>query len=73
MTGTAFNEDDKTGSKVSGHMSDFDRKNIARTSTEYHDSKSVSSSILNLDEEDLVIPWSELILKEKIGKGTCYF
>lgn len=73
MTGTAFNEDDKTGPKVSGHLSDFDRKNIVCTSSEYHDCQSVSSSILNLDEEDLVIPWSELVLKEKIGKGTCCF
>ncbi|KAG6680341.1 hypothetical protein I3842_13G036600 [Carya illinoinensis] len=69
-SGTAFNEDDKTGPKVSGHLSDFDRKNIVCTSSEYHDCQSVSSSILNLDEEDLVIPWSELVLKEKIGKGS---
>lgn len=34
---------------------------------------SVSSRELYLEEEGLEIPWSELVIKKKIGEGVCYF
>lgn len=30
------------------------------------------SNNLTLDIEDLVIPWSDLVLKERIGAGICH-
>lgn len=75
IAGTDFNQDHYTGPKVSkACLSYFDRSNFISTSRNNHGGESVSSCReLKLNEDNLDIPWSELVLKKKIGKGTCYF
>lgn len=75
MAGTAFNQDHNTGPKVSNALfSYFDRNNAISTSSNNHGNESVRSSHeLKLNEDNLDIPWSELVLTKKIGTGTCYF
>ncbi|KAB1225326.1 Serine/threonine-protein kinase CTR1 [Morella rubra] len=71
-SGTVFNQNDKTAPKVSKtQFSCFGGNNVGPTSSKYHDSKSVGLGLeLNLYEEGLEIPWSELVLKEQIGTGS---
>ncbi|XP_023911172.2 serine/threonine-protein kinase CTR1 isoform X2 [Quercus suber] len=71
-SGTAFNQDHNTGPKVSKAVfSYFDRNNAISTSSNNHGNESVSSSHeLKLIEDKLDIPWSELVLKKKIGTGS---
>lgn len=75
MTGTVFNQNDKTAPKVSKtQFRCFGGNNVGPTSSKYHDSKSVGLGLeLNLYEEGLEIPWSELVLKEQIGTGIGCF
>ncbi|XP_030962846.1 serine/threonine-protein kinase CTR1-like isoform X3 [Quercus lobata] len=72
---TAFNQDHNTGPKVSKAVfSYFDRNNAISTSSNNHGNESVSSSHeLKLNEDNLDIPWSELVLKKKIGTGCHCF
>jgi serine/threonine-protein kinase CTR1 len=71
-SGTDFNQDHYTGPKVSkACLSYFDRSNFISTSRNNHGGESVSSCReLKLNEDNLDIPWSELVLKKKIGKGS---
>uniref|UniRef100_A0A2N9HYC0 Protein kinase domain-containing protein n=1 Tax=Fagus sylvatica TaxID=28930 RepID=A0A2N9HYC0_FAGSY len=72
LNGTDFNQDHYTGPKVSkACLSYFDRSNFISTSRNNHGGESVSSCReLKLNEDNLDIPWSELVLKKKIGKGS---
>lgn len=53
--------------------SNFDRGSVTPSSEATQSVFTTSSSELYLEEEGLDIPWNELVLKKKIGKGLCYF